>query len=487
VKTGVYLNYVGGKWKPCGSQSVFQSLNPADLTEAVGEVQASGKEDVQEAISAAATAFKTWRKTTMYQRADFLKKVLAGLTAKRQQTAELVTLENGKVLAESLGEVDSAIWEMEFQINEGLRAYGETMPSGRSGIFAFTRREPLGVAAIITPWNFPVNVAFRKLTPALMAGNTVIFKPASFTPVVGAKIAELFAEAGMPAGVFNFITGAGGEIGEAITGEPTVKAISFTGSTEVGLEIERNAAKNHCRVQLEMGGKNPVVVLADADIEAAAEAAVRAAFACAGQWCTSTSRAIVEEKIAEAFTTKVLEKTAMIKTGPGMEKSSTMGPVAGQSQMKRILDYIEKGKNEGAKLLAGGRQIKKGDLAKGCFIEPTVFANVTGDMVIAKEEIFGPVLSIIRVENFEQAAEAANNVRFGLSSSIFTRDFSKAMRFVEETEVGLTHVNMFTAYKEPSLPFGGVKNSGSMVPEAGKTGIEFFSNHKTVYMNYGGR
>lgn len=487
MKTEIYLNYIGGKWKRCSSHKVFQSLNPADLTEAVGEVQASGKEDVRNAISAAETAFKTWRKTTVYQRADFLKKVLAGLTVKRQQIAELVTLENGKVLPESLGEVDSAIWEMEFQINEGLRAYGETIPSARSGIFAYTRREPLGVAAIITPWNFPVNVAFRKLTPALMAGNTVIFKPASFTPVVGAKIAELFAEAGMPEGVFNFVTGAGGEIGETITGEPTIKTISFTGSTEVGLEIERNAAKNHCRVQLEMGGKNPVVVLADADVEAAAEAAVKAAFACAGQWCTSTSRAIVEKKIAKTFTDKVLEKTAMIKVGPGMEKSSTMGPVAGQSQMKRILDYIEKGKNEGAKLLTGGRQIKKGNFEKGCFIEPTIFGDVKEDMVIAKEEIFGPVLSIICVENFEQAMEAANNIQFGLSSSIFTKDFSKAMRFVEETEAGLTHVNMFTAYKEPSLPFGGVKNSGSMIPEAGKTGIEFFSNHKTVYMNYGGR
>ena len=487
MKTKVYSNYIGGNWKRCSSQRVFQSLNPADLAEVVGEVCASGREDVLEAISAAQTAFKTWRKTTVYQRADFLKKVLAALAAKRQQTAELITLENGKVLAESLGEADSAIWEMEFQINEGLRAYGETMPSARAGIFAFTRREPLGVAAIITPWNFPVNVAFRKLTPALMAGNTVIFKPASFTPVVGAKIAELFAEAGMPDGVFNFVTGAGSEIGETITSEPAIKAISFTGSTEVGLEIEKNAAKNHCRVQLEMGGKNPVVALADADIEAAAEAAVRAAFACAGQWCTSTSRAIVEEKIAEAFTAKVLEKTAMIKVGPGMEKSSTMGPVAGQSQMKRILDYIEKGKNEGAKLLTGGRQIKRGDLAKGCFIEPTVFGDVTEDMVIAKEEIFGPVLSIMSVENFEQAMEAANSVQFGLSSSIFTRDFSKAMRFAEETEVGLTHINMFTAYKEPSLPFGGVKKSGSMIPEAGKTGIEFFSNHKTVYMNYSGR
>ena len=480
-----FFNYIGGEWKPCSSGELLTSTNPADTSEVVGEVQASSREDVLEAISCAHDAFDSWKRTTVTQRAECLKNVFSALIERREEIARLVTLENGKTLGESLSEVDSALREMEFQIGEGVRAFGETVPSARPGVFAFTRREPLGVVAVITPWNFPVNVAFRKLTPALMAGNSAIFKPSSFTSVVGARVAELLAEAGFPEGVFNFVTGAGATVGRALASSPTIKAVSFTGSTEVGLEIEKLAAANNSRVQLEMGGKNPIVVLADASIEMAAKAAARAAFACAGQWCTSTSRAIVEESAAAAFTERVLEETRALRVGPGMDESSTMGPVAGESQLRTVLAYIERGRDEGATLLAGGERLVEGELHKGCFIAPTVFADVTPDMEIATEEIFGPVLSIIRVKDFDEAVRIANDVRYGLSSSIYTRDFSKAWRFVEETDVGLTHVNMFTAYKEPALPFGGIKDSGTSIPEAGKSGIEFFSARKAVYMNYG--
>lgn len=482
-----FFNYVGGKWEKCLSGKVLPSINPADNTRVVGYCQNSSKEDLEKSIKAAQEAYGSWKKTTPHLRAGFLKKVLLALTERRREIAELLTLENGKTLQESLSEVDSAVWEMEFQINEGLRAYGATVPSARPGIFAFTKKEPLGVVGIVTPWNFPVNVPFRKLTPALMAGNTVIFKPASFTSCIGGMIAELFEEVGFPEGVFNFITGPGGEIGENLVSNVSIRAVSFTGSTEVGLRIEQLAALHNCRVQLEMGGKNPLVVLKDADIKAAAKAAVIAGYACAGQWCTSTSRVIVEKSVAEEFMERLLEEVRLIKVGPGNEESSTMGPVAGEAQLKRVMHYIEKGNKEGAKLVAGGKQATKGSLVNGCFVEPTVFDKVTPDMTVAQEEIFGPVLCIIRVNGFEEAIEVANGVKFGLASSVYTDSFPDAMRFIQESEVGLTHVNMITAYKEPPLPFGGVKDSGAETPEAGKAGIEFFSRHKVVYMNYESR
>ena len=403
---------------------------------------------------------------------------------REDEIAEVLTRENGKTLAESKTEISSAVKEMEFQIHEGVRLCGETLPSAREDIFAYSTYHPLGVVSVISPWNFPFNVPGRKITPALMAGNTVVFKPASLTPQTGLKFVELFVDAGLPAGVLNFITGHGSTVGEQMVVDPRIKDISFTGSTEVGTRIHQKAAHTLARTQLEMGGKNPVVILEDCDLEEAAQATVTAAFACAGQWCTSTSRAIVEKSIAKDFIALVKEKTEKIKVGDGLKHETQMGPVCGVSQLKTILNYIKTGTNEGANLLTGGHQLTDNELTDGCFIAPTIFTNVTPDMKIAREEIFGPVLSIIEVADFSEAIEVANNVTYGLCSSVFTKNIEKAFQFIEKTEVGLTHVNLITALKEPQYTFGGIKDSGVGIPEAGKTGIQFFTEHKIVYIKY---
>ena len=400
------------------------------------------------------------------------------------QIAAVITTENGKILRESKGEIESAIKEMEFQVGEGLRMAGEVMPSAQAGVMAYSMRRPLGVVAVISPWNFPFNVPCRKITPALITGNTCVFKPANLTPGVGAEFVKLFDEAGLPPGVLNFVTGSGAVIGDAIVGNPLVKAVTFTGSTEVGRSIHQKAATNFTRTQLEMGGKNPLIVLADADIEAAVNSAALAAYACAGQWCTSTSRVVIEKRVRNDFMTLLMEKVRKIVVGPGTDPNVTMGPVCGKAQVEGIMASIEKGKSEGAKLLIGGNRITKANFAQGCFIEPTIFADVKPDMYIAQEEIFGPVLSIIAVDSFEEAIEVANGVKFGLSSSLYTKDLEKAMMFIEKTDVGLTHVNIPTAVKEPQLTFGGIKLSGCGIPEAGHTGIEFFTEHKVAYIKY---
>ena len=406
------------------------------------------------------------------------------MAERREDIAGIITLENGKIIADSKGEIDSAIAEMEFQINQGLRLYGETIPVSLDGVFAYTLKEPLGVVSIICPWNFPLNVAVRKCIPALMAGNTCVFKPASLTPQTGYLFAKLFDDAGLPAGVFNMVTGSGREVGNTLVTDIRIKAISFTGSTEVGMGIHQKAAINGTRTQLELGGKNAAVILEDADIDLAVKAIVRAAFACSGQWCTSTSRAIVVKKVAEQFTQKLIKETKSILVGDGFDASVNMGPVCGTDQVKTILEYIEIGKNEGAKLLTGGNKIDHGSFQEGCFIEPTIFGSVKPDMRIAQEEIFGPVLSIITVESLESAIQVANNIQFGLSSSVFTNNLNHAMRFISETEVGFTHVNLMTSLKEPQLPFGGIKESGLGLPEAGKSGLDFFSNNKSVYIKF---
>ena len=373
---------------------------------------------------------------------------------------------------------------MEYQIYEGLRLIGETVPSAHEGVFAYSLRVPLGVAAVISPWNFPLNVLGRKLTPALMAGNCCVMKPASLTPKTALKFMELFIEADLPTGVLNFITGGGSAIGNALISHPAVRAISFTGSTEVGRAIHERASKHMVKTQMEMGGKNPLVVLEDADIAEAAAAAARAAFACAGQWCTSTSRAIVVGRAYEPFMEALLRIVSGYVVGNGMAEGVTMGPVCGTEQLKNILRYIELGAREGANLAVGGHRLTGTGFDRGCFIEPTVFTEVTPEMTIAREEIFGPVLSVMRAGSFDEAVKIANSVDFGLASSVYTNDLSRALGFVERTQAGLVHVNLMTALKEPQLSFGGVGASGIGLPESGHTGLEFFTEHKVAYIKY---
>jgi aldehyde dehydrogenase (NAD+) len=482
--TEKFKNYIDGKWVVSTSGKTFEQRNPANLDEVTGIWPAAPAQDVRSAIEAAQAAFPAWRKLPVSKRAEYLKQALENMRQRQEEIAKVLTLENGKTLAESRTEIVSAINEMEFQIHEGVRLYGQTVPSSREGVFAYSLREPLGVVSIISPWNFPFNVPGRKITPALMAGNTCVFKPASLTPWTGLKFVELFANTDLPSGVLNFVTGSGREVGDEMVTNPYIKAISFTGSTGVGQDIHQKAARNMVRTQLEMGGKNPLIVLEDADISDAAQSAVTAAFACAGQWCTSTSRAIVVKKALPDFLDRALELTRKIKIGNGLENGITMGPVCGTSQHKSILEYIEIGKKEGAVLAIGGSQPSGELYSKGCFIEPTIFTKVRPDMRIAQEEIFGPVLSVIEVDDFDAAVRVANQVDFGLASSIYTSDLSKAFMFLEKTEAGLTHVNLMTALKEPQLSFGGIKKSGYGAPEAGQTGIEFFTEHKVVYIKY---
>jgi alpha-ketoglutaric semialdehyde dehydrogenase len=477
----VLKNYINGQW--IGSEKTFEQRNPADLGEITGIWPALSREDTCRAVESAAAAFPAWSALSAYGRAEFLKKAHRVMVSRREELARVITMENGKLLKESFAEVDSAIREMEYQIHEGVRVCGRTVPSAQEGVFACELRVPLGAVAVISPWNFPLNVLVRKVTPALMAGNTCVYKPASLTPMLGQKYMELFIEAGLPAGVLNFVTGSGGEAGDALVTHPKIRAVSFTGSTSVGRRIHEQAAKTLSKTQLEMGGKNPIVVLADADLESAVKSAVTAAYTCAGQWCTATSRAIVEKSIAKQFIDMVLAEVSAITVGNGLDPDAKMGPVCGAEQKRTVSGYIETGISEGATLAAGGLALG-GEFSKGCFIPPTVFTNVTRDMKIAREEIFGPVLAIMEAADFNEAVEIANDVEFGLTSSIYTKDLSKAFTFLEKSDVGFAHVNMMTAHKEPQLSLGGVKQSGFGVPEAGQTGLEFFTEHKVAYIKY---
>ncbi len=479
-----YRNYAGGEWFTAESNAIFETRNPANLEETLGRWPALTRRDVARAIEAAGHAYPAWSGTGVYARASILQKALEAMRRRKEELAETLTLENGKTLAESRTEIDSAINEMEYQIHQAPRLAGETRETRAPGVFAYSTRRPLGVVSVISPWNFPFNVPCRKVTPALMGGNTVVFKPASLTPYIGLKFTELFIEAGLPAGVLNFVTGSGSTVGEELIANPAIKAVSFTGSTDVGRRIQATAAPNLVRTQLELGGKNPQVVLRDAALDRAAEAAVTSAYACAGQWCTSTSRVIVESDIADELIERIVAGANALVVGDGRDPETTMGPLCGQEQFDGVSRYVEIGKQEGARLLCGGVRPPDAKLARGCFLRPAVFDRVAPGMRIAREEIFGPVLSILVADNFEHAIEISNDIDFGLASSIFTNDLEKAFRFLQATDVGLTHVNMLTAYKEPQLTFGGIKASGFGIPEAGDSGLEFFTEHKVAYVKY---
>lgn len=477
-------NLIGANWQPAANKKTFPQNDPASLSEITGVYADSTADDARAAIDAADAAFPKWRALSVHARKAYLDKAMQETRARRTEIAAMITLENGKTLREALGEVDSAVKEMEYQIGEGLRLCGQTVPVEVEGTLAYSTRVPLGPVGVITPWNFPFNVLGRKCIPALMAGNTVVLKPASLTPRTGLLFAEVLANSGLPEGVINCVTGGGSRVGNAIVEDSRIKAISFTGSTAVGKAIQGKAAQNLTPTQLELGGKNPAIVMPDADLDLAVAEIIKGAFACSGQWCTSTSRVVVLEEVADALTEKLVEAVGAMKVGPGADEASSIGPVCGAQQKTDILGYIELGQKEGARLRAGGNALTGGEYDDGCFIQPTVFDQVTPDMTIAREEIFGPVLVVITVKSFDKAVEIANDIAYGLSSSIFTRDLGAALTYMERTEVGLAHVNLMSALKEPQLPFGGVKDSGAGPPEAGSVGIDFFTEHKVCYVKY---
>lgn len=474
-----YLNYIANEWKPSRSGATFEDENPAQRGSNLGHFQSSTAQDVDDAIGAAAEAFPRWRRTPLTERQQIVGEFLRLLKEARNELARIVTLENGKTIRESRGEVDSALLEGNYHLQQVSAFYGHTGPGSFREITTWVQYQPLGVVGVISPWNFPMNVMCRKTLPALLTGNTVVFKPASFTPWSGIFMAKLFERAGLPAGVFNCITGLGSSIGNVIVRDPRVRAISFTGSTEVGKIIQARAAANLTRTQLELGGKNALIVMDDADINQAADAAMTAGFACAGQWCTSTSRILVHHTIAPQFISLLTSRCEKMEVSDGLHESTDMGPVAGPQQYHDIRAAIDKAKVDGAELVTGGPTPNE---ESGYFIRPTVFACVDPHMAVFQEEIFGPVLAVTEFETLDEALTLANNSIYGLSSSIFTRDLGNAKTYIDGIEAGLAHVNIQTGYKEPSLPFGGVKQSGAGLPENSESGLEFFVDRKAVYL-----
>jgi len=482
----VCKNYINGRWVESRSGRTTERRNPANLGEVVAVISRSTREEAREAIDAAAKAFPGWRDTPAPVRGRVIAKAALLLEQQKEEVARLLTREEGKTLKESLGEVMKSVNILEFMAGESRRLGGETLPSELPKNFAYTIKQPLGVVGMITPWNFPVSIPVWKMAPALVAGNTAVLKPAELTPLTAAKVVEIFAAAGAPAGVVNLVLGAGEEVGDELVQSATVRAVSFTGSTEVGAMIYANGARGLKKCQCEMGGKNPVVVLADADLALAAESVVFGAFGSTGQRCTATSRVVVEESVADQFVGMIVERAQKMKVGNGLESGVDMGPAVDETQMQTDLNYIEVGKQQG-KLLLGGGRLRGGEYDQGYFVAPTLFDHVAADAAIAQEEIFGPVLSVVRVKGFDEALAVANSVRYGLSSSIYTNDAAKIFEFIDKIETGITHVNSPTVGGEAQLPFGGMKATGVGLREMGRVAVDFYTELKSVYIDYTGR
>lgn len=480
--TNTYLNYINGSWTASSSGEVDKSTNPANAQEIVGYIQKSTAADLDRAVQAAKEAQVQWRKLSGAARGDYLFKTANILEARLNDIAETMTREMGKSLPEAKGETARGVAILRYYAGEGMRKVGDVIPSTDSEALMFTNRVPLGVVGIISPWNFPVAIPVWKIAPALIYGNAVVFKPAQETAVTAAKVIECFAEAGLPAGVLNMVTGAGSVIGQGIIDHKDIKGISFTGSDQVGKLVAQGAVARGAKYQLEMGGKNPVIVAEDADLDLAVEATVSGGLRSTGQKCTATSRVIVQSKIYDLFKEKLLAKVNEIKVGDGLNSDTWMGPCASENQLNTVLSYIEKGKQEGATLLAGGKRITGGGLENGFYVEPTVFENVNRNMVIAQEEIFGPVLALIKVDTIEEALEVANDTKYGLSASIFTQNIGNMLSFIREMDAGLVRINAESAGVELQAPFGGMKQSSSHSREQGQAAIEFYTSIKTVFV-----
>ena len=479
-----FSNLIDGRWQPPRSGKTFQTFNPADYEAAVGSYPLAEKDEAEKAFAAAEAALPAWKKMPAPKRGEILYRAAEILASRADQLAREMTIEEGKTVPEAKGEVLRAINIFRYFGGESARLTGETVPSEREGVFCLTLRKPRGVVSLITPWNFPIAIPAWKLAPALACGNTVVMKPSSLAPSCTFRLAEALVEAGLPKGVLNVVTGSSRVIGDTFTSHPSIRALSFTGSCEVGNHIYQAVAPRKIPAQLEMGGKNPTIVLNDCDLDLAVNTVVNAAFASTGQKCTATSRAIVEAGIYEEFLNRLVAKTKALKVGNGLEDGVFMGPCVDKSQYETVLRYIDIGKREGARLVAGGHALKDGALARGYFVAPTIFADVRPESTLAQEEIFGPVLAVLRAADFEEALRIANNVKFGLSASILTRDLSKTFRYIHEIEAGLITVNLPTAGVEYQLPFGGTKKSSSGYREQGSVAIDFYSELATVYLKY---
>jgi aldehyde dehydrogenase (NAD+) len=478
-------SYVSGKWYHPKSSRLVRNANPADPDDVLSEFPAATATDVGRAIDAAQAAFVDWRKTPGPERGRVLWRAADIARQRGDEIARTLTREEGKVLKEAKGEVLKGISLLEFYAGEGFRMHGKTLPSEARDTFTYTVRRPLGVVGLIAPWNFPWAIPVWKSAPALVAGNCVILKPAELTPATAALLTEIYEQAGLPPGVFNMIVGSGSVVGEAMVHSASLRAISFTGSNEIGGALYVKAAQRGAKVTCEMGGKNAVIVMADADLDKAALAIHGGAFGSTGQRCTATSRVIANPEIKDARLERLVEGAKKLKVGPGLDETVDMGPAVDEKQWKTDIDYIEIGKKEGARLLLGGNKPK--NLDRGYFVEPTIFDDVTPAMRVFKEEIFGPVLSVTTAKNLHDALACANGVEYGLTTSIFTENIDTIMNFVEEVETGMVHVNEPTVGGEAQLPFGGTKATGVGEREMGEEGLNFFTELKTVFINYSGK
>jgi aldehyde dehydrogenase (NAD+) len=464
----------------------FENVNPADTSEIVGIFQDSDERDVNAAVAAAKRAYRKWRLVPAPKRGELVMKLGLWLMENKERLARDATREMGKVLAETRGDLQEGIDMALLCAGEGRRMYGETTPAELPNKFAMTVRQPLGVCGLITPWNFPMAIPTWKMMPALVCGNTVVIKPATLTPLTVWNLVKGAEEVGIPKGVVNYVTGSGRRVGDPLTKHPDVSLISFTGSTEVGRSINLACATDFKRVGLEMGGKNAVIVMDDANLELALDGVLWGAFGTTGQRCTATSRCIVQKGVYDKFLKALTRRAKALKVGNGLDESVEMGPAVDASQLKTDLDYIAIGKKEGARMVCGGKRLKGGDYDKGFFIEPTIFADVTPDMRIFKEEIFGPVLSVVPFDTFEEGIEIANDSLYGLSGSIYTQDVNRAFAAMRDIQTGIFYVNAPTIGAENHLPFGGVKQTGNGHREGGHEALDLFSEWKAIYVDFSG-
>lgn len=479
-----YRNYINGEWVESSSGKTYELANAGKTDEVIARLPVSTPEDIDRAVNAAHAAFQEWKHVPPPERMQYVYRLMEIWKHRRDELAEAMTLEMGKNINEARAEVDRAPGEMRFVAGEALRIDGQTLPSGRRGVFAYTVREPIGVVAAITPWNFPVLSPLRKVIPALIYGCTVVLKPASQSPLTSAIIFEMLQEAGVPAGAANLVIGRGGEVGDILVTHPLVSGISFTGSTDVGLSIYEKTVANNPKVQLEMGGKNAAVVAGYADLENAASQIAPAAYAVTGQRCTSISRVIVLEEQQEELEAALLKEVEKLSVGYGLDEAATMGPLVNRSQFERSAHYVERAQQGGARVLAGGAKMTGEGFDEGYYFEPTILTDVKPGTPAALDEIFGPVLVIIPVETFEEALSVNNEVKYGLTSSIFTDDMDWAQAFVRSSEAGMVHINNGTV-SEGHMPFGGIKQSGRGAYGIGATNKDFYTNLKVVYHQYG--
>jgi alpha-ketoglutaric semialdehyde dehydrogenase len=487
VAPTAYKNYIGGEWVSSASGQGVENRNPANTDDLVGIFPASTKEDVDRAVEAAKTAFDSWRLTPAPKRAEILYRAAEILLQRKEDIARDMTREMGKVLAETRGDVQEAIDMTYLMAGEGRRLFGQTTPSELPNKFAMSVRSPIGVCGLITPWNFPIAIPSWKMMPALVCGNTVVIKPAQDTPLSTYYLVQILEEAGIPDGVVNIVSGAGSAAGSPLVNHPDVKLISFTGSTDTGRIINEACAPAFKHVHLEMGGKNIILVMEDANIDLAVDGALWGGFGTTGQRCTAASRVAVHKKVYAEFTEKFVARAKKLRVGNGLDADTDMGPSVNESQLQTVMKYVEIGKQEGAKLAAGGHRLDTGKYAKGWFHEPTIFLDCNPKMRICQEEIFGPVVSVMPIGSLDEAIEVANGVKYGLSSSIYTRNINDAFRAQRDLDTGIVYVNAPTIGAETHLPFGGTKQTGNGHRESGLAAIDFYSEWKTVYMDYSDR